>query len=55
MLEEDAVSCEVYPNNKHHKFTMLNSNELRHVLEETDLERDLGIYINNRLTWGKSD
>ena len=30
---------------------MTNSSKVVHILEETRVERDLGVYFNNKLSW----
>lgn len=52
-LSESALefACEADPHNIHHRFTMPTASGGRHILEETTLERDLGVHLNNRLSW----
>jgi len=36
------------------KFSMDNGDDSRHELEETTVERDLGVTINNKLKWNNA-
>ena len=55
----EAFSCgpilnpnwEVDLQNRHPKLIMLDENNLKHILEESTCERDLGVLIDNRLRW----
>ena len=42
---------DIDPNNFHRRFTMTDPSKVVHILEETTVERDLGVYFNNRLNW----
>ena len=39
------------PHNLHQRFTMQDSSGLSHILEETSVERDLGIQVDSKLDW----
>ena len=47
----DDPNCLVDPHNRHQRFTMQDSSGKFHILEESTLERDLGILVDNRLDW----
>ncbi len=51
LVNETSTNTEIDPLNKHHRFTMLNSMGNLHILEESDVERDIGIHLSNRLNW----
>ena len=51
VLSKENPNWEVDPQNRHPKLIMLDENNLKHILEESTCERDLGVLIDNRLRW----
>ena len=49
--DNDDPNCFVDPHNRHQRFTMQDSFGMAHILEESIVERDLGIQVDNRLDW----
>jgi hypothetical protein len=49
--DNDDPNCFVDPHNRHQRFTMQDSFGIPHILEESTVERDLGIQVDNRLDW----